>query len=79
MKCSPFIRFGLMLGFVALMGSVPALADGPAVSCPPPVKHHVALRQHHWAHHYVTRVVWTPACGSVARPCNIEHLTVPLP
>jgi hypothetical protein len=79
MKCLPFISFGLVLGFVALMGSVPALADGPAaVTCPPPVKHHVALRQHHWVHRYVTRVAWTPACGSVAHPCNVEHLTVPI-
>jgi hypothetical protein len=81
MKCSSLARLGLMLGFVALMGSVPALADGPAVSCPPPVKHRVAVHQHRWVHHYVARatyrVAWTPACGG-ERPCNVDHLTVPI-
>jgi hypothetical protein len=84
MKCSPLARLGLMLGFVALMASVPALADGPAVSCPPPVKHRVAVRQHRWVHHYVYvarpryLVAWTPACGGVEHPCNVDHLTVPI-
>jgi hypothetical protein len=75
----------LVLGFAALLGTAapPALADGPTVGCPPPVKHHVVLHvRHHWVHHYVARprylVAWTPACGGSEHPCNVDHLTVPI-
>ena len=82
MRCLSLARLGLTLGFVALMASAPALADGPAVTCPPPVKHHVAVRQHHWVRHYVSpapyRVAFTPVCGSIEHPCNVDHLTVPV-
>ena len=74
----------LVLGFAAALGTAAplALADGPAVGCPP-VKHHVVLHvRHHWVHRYVTRTVyrvaWLGGCGSVEHPCNVEHLTVPI-
>lgn len=74
-------RPGLILGFVAVLASVPALADGPSVACPP-VKHHVVAHiRHHRVHRYVTRTVyreaWLPVCGSIDHPCNIEHIIVP--
>jgi hypothetical protein len=73
-------RLGLMLGFVALLGSVPALANASSVTCPPVVKHHVVAHVHHWVHRYIRRTVytqvWLPACGSIDRPCDVEHLTV---
>ncbi|HTW54014.1 MAG TPA: hypothetical protein VME45_19160 [Stellaceae bacterium] len=75
----------LVLGFAALLGTAvpPALADGPTVGCPPPVKHHVVLHvRHHWVHRYVTRTVyrevWLAGCGSTVHPCNVDHIVVPL-
>jgi hypothetical protein len=77
--------FGLILGFAALLSCAPqpVHADTSTTGCPPPVKHRVVAHvRHHWAHRYVAHApylaAWTPVCGSVARPCNVEHLTVPV-
>lgn len=82
MKRAYLNRLPLMLGFVALLGSVPAFADAPSVACPPVVKHRVVAHVHHWVHRYVRRTVYRrvvllPACGSIDHPCNVEHLTLP--
>ena len=75
-----------------LVAPSPPVAVGPValipVAPPPPapvVRHHTAMARpsvHHHMHRYVSRkhvlVSGGPYCGSPVRPCNVEHVTVPV-
>ena len=42
--------------------------------------HHVVVHRR-WVHRYVARTVyrriWSPSCGSVLHPCDVDHRAVP--
>ena len=78
------LPIALVFGFAAIVAGAaqPVFADAPTFNCPPPMKHRVVMHvHHHWVHKYVAHAVyreaWSPACGSVAHPCNVDHLVVP--
>jgi hypothetical protein len=81
---------GLAIALIALSGCVPPPAPMVAEAPPPPVHHRVAASHpaihphvvhHHSTHRYAFRtrtLPGSPHCGSIERPCNVEHVTVPV-
>jgi hypothetical protein len=76
---------------VAVAPPSTVIAAAPVTLVPPPppparVIHHHAAAAHPAVHHHVHRYAshrrvlasGPPYCGSAQRPCNVEHVTVPI-